>query len=695
MARLAIDIGGTFTDFVVDTGRGHESLKLLTTPDAPERAVVEGTRELLERTRIRPRDLELVVHGTTLATNAIIERKGARVALIATEGFRDVLAIADEGRFDQYDIFLRKPEPLVPRARRFTVPERIDAHGGILLPLDLAALDGVINELERDRIESVAVALMHGYANNVHERAIRERLAERLPSLPVSLASEVCPEIREYERTSTTVANAYVQPVMAGYLARLGRALGRLAIRCPFYLMTSGGGLTTLAAAIRHPVRLIESGPAGGAILASGIARALGRERVLSFDMGGTTAKICLIEHGQPETSRSFEVDRSARFMKGSGLPLRIPVIEMVEIGAGGGSLASVDALGRLRVGPESAGSTPGPACYGRGGRSAAVTDAHLYLGRLDPERFAAGRVRLDRALAAAAIGDSVARPLGLAAEAAALGIVEIVDENMTAAARAHAAERGKDAAGRTLIAFGGAAPLHAARLAGKLGIDRIVLPAHAGVGSALGFLLAPISFEMVRSRYMALRSFDARAANRLLGSMRRAALAVVRKGARGDRLAETRAAHMRYLGQGHEIVVTLPNRALGRADGENLRTAFERRYRELFGRIIPDAGIEILTWSLTLSTRARGVPADALPRTGRRAAPMHHCRVIESGRRAERWPVYWRADLKSGSRLAGPALIAEQDTTTVVPRGFSAATTRHGHLLIERLRRRRRGGQP
>jgi N-methylhydantoinase A len=692
MTRLAIDIGGTFTDFVLETGRGHESLKLLTTPAAPEVAVIDGTRELLQRAGVQPHDLDLVIHGTTLATNAIIERKGARVGLIATAGFRDVLAIADEGRFDQYDIFLRKPEPLVPRERRITVRERIDARGEILLPLAPAAVDAAIDKLERLRIESVAVALMHGYANSVHERALRSRLAERLPAVPVSLASEVCPEIREYERTSTTVANAYVQPVMAGYLERLGRALRQLAIRCPFYLMTSGGGLTTLDAAIRHPARLIESGPAGGAILASGVARALGRERVLSFDMGGTTAKVCLIENGQPETSRSFEVDRSARFMKGSGLPLRIPVIEMVEIGAGGGSIANVDALGRLRVGPESAGSAPGPACYARGGKRAAVTDAHLHLGRLDAERFAGGRIRLDAALAAAAIANNVAVRLGLTTEAAALGIVEIVDENMTAAARAHAAERGKDAAGRTLIAFGGAAPLHAARLANKLGIDRIVLPAHAGVGSALGFLLAPISFEIVRSRYMSVRAFDERTANRLLRSMRTEALAVVRKGAPREPLIESRVAYMRYLGQGHEIVVALPNRTLTRSDAGTLRTAFERRYRELFGRIIPDAGIEILTWSLTLATRPRVISRDALPGARRRAVPTGYCRVVESRGRALRWPVYWRRDLKSGSRMVGPALIAEDDTTTVVPRGFSAATTRRGHLVLERSRRRRGG---
>jgi N-methylhydantoinase A len=689
MIRLAIDIGGTFTDFVLDTGRRSHSLKLLTTPARPEAAVLEGTEELLGRAALRPRDLGLIIHGTTLATNAIIERKGAEVALIATAGFRDVLAIADEGRFDQYDIFLRKPVPLVARERRFTVPERVDARGEVLRPLDLAAVDAVIDELRRLRIESVAVALMHGYANPQHELAIRARLKERLPQVFVSLASEVCPEIREYERTSTTVANAYVQPVMAGYLGRLARGLGKLAIRCPFYLMTSGGGLTTLAAATAHPVRLVESGPAGGAILASGLARALGCDKVLSFDMGGTTAKICLIDGGEPETSRSFEVDRSARFMKGSGLPLRIPVIEMVEIGAGGGSIASVDALGHLKVGPESAASAPGPACYGLGGERPTVTDAHVHLGRIDPRKFAAGRLHLDRARATTAIETELARRLALSTDDAALGIAEIVEENMTAAARAHAAERGKDASSRTLIAFGGAAPLHAARLATKLGIERVVLPAYAGVGSALGFLLAPVAFEIVRSRYMPLAAFDAGRANRLLRSMRAEALEVVRAGAGRAALIESRAAYMRYLGQGHEIVVALPNRPLTKGDAKILRTAFEQRYHELFGRIIPDAGIEILTWSLTMTTRTQSIPRDGPPARTHRATPSAHCRVIDSHGHAANWPVYWRPELKAGSRVTGPALIAESDTTTVVPADFHAVATRRGNLLLERRRRR------
>src|SRR5215470_5991174 len=468
--HLAVDIGGTFTDLVVEAGAQRWTRKVLTTPQAPEQAVIAGTLELLAEIGIAPAEIGIFIHGTTLATNAIIERKGAVTALIATDGFRDILDIADEGRYDQYDVFIDKPHALVPRFRRFTVPERIDAAGQALRPLDEAALHALLPEIDRVGATSIAVAFLHSYANAAHERRAREILAAARPDLAVTLSSEVCPEVREYERTSTAVANAYVQPLMAGYLGRLGEALKQRGFRCPVYLMTSGGGLTTLETARRFPIRLVESGPAGGAILATFIAAECGESKVLSFDMGGTTAKICLIENQKPQASRSFEVDRAARFLKGSGLPLRIPVIEMVEIGAGGGSLAYVDGMGRIAVGPESAGAEPGPACYGRGGTRPTVTDADLVLGRIDPARFAAGRLPLDSGKAAAALQADIGTPLHLAATLAGYGMAEIVDENMANAARVHSVERGKAIAEHSLIAFGGAAPLHAARLAEKLG---------------------------------------------------------------------------------------------------------------------------------------------------------------------------------------------------------------------------------
>ncbi len=565
--RVGVDIGGTFTDIVIETPHGLVTRKVLTTPRAPETGVIEGLDEALGVAGLGPGAIDLIVHGTTLATNAIIERKGARTALIATRGFRDTLDIADEGRFDQYDLLIEKPTPLVPRRLRFTVPERVDAGGRVLLPLDEAAVAALIPELREAAIGALAVVLMHAYANPEHERRIRAILEPALPGVSISLGAEVCPEIREYERTSTTVANAYVQPLMAGYLGRLEAALAGRGYRCPVYLMTSGGGLTTIGAAQSFPVRLVESGPAGGAILATRLAAQLGQRRLLSFDMGGTTAKICLVEDGRPQTARFFEVDRSARFLKGSGLPVRIPVIEMVEIGAGGGSVGRVDPLGRITVGPDSAGAEPGPACYGLGGREPTVTDADLVLGRLAALGFAGGRMTLDTAAAERALVDAVGRRLGLDATGAAFGVSEIVDENMANAARVHAVESGQSVAEHTMVAFGGAAPLHAARIAEKLGIARVVVPADAGVGSALGFLAAPIGYEIVRSRYMRLDRLDPELLDRLFTAMREEALAVVLPGAGDAPLVEKRLAYMRYLGQGHEVAVTLPVRPF--ADGD------------------------------------------------------------------------------------------------------------------------------
>jgi len=685
--RLAVDIGGTFTDIVIEADGDRWTRKILTTSQAPERAVIEGTVELLAKIGLPPQDLDLFIHGTTLATNAIIERKGAATALIATEGFRDVLDIADEGRYDQYDIFIDKPVPLVPRNRRFTVPERIDALGAVLLPLDEAAVRALLPELDRLEVGSVAVAFLHAYANPAHERRVREILAEARPGLSVTLSSEVCPEVREYERTSTAVANAYIQPLMAGYLGRLGEELAASGFRCPVYLMTSGGGLTTLETARRFPIRLIESGPAGGAILATFMAAELGENKVLSFDMGGTTAKICLIENLKPQASRAFEIDRAARFLKGSGLPLRIPVIEMVEIGAGGGSIAQIDAMRRITVGPESAGSEPGPACYGRGGTQPTVTDADLVLGRIDPVKFAAGRLPLDASKAAAALDSRIGAILSFPVMLAAFGVAEIVDENMANAARVHSVERGKVISEYSLIAFGGAAPQHAARLAEKLGIDRVIVPPNAGVGSAVGFLRAPISFEVVRSRYMRLSSFDPAAANAIIADMRREARAVVRAGAGTAALIELRACFMRYVGQGHEILVSLPVRDLAGADAEVLHAAFEQAYVALFSRTIPHAQVEILTWTLTVTTeperpmakghgRARETPA---PAAGRRRlfdpAVSNYVDV----------PVYWRPDLRPGARLAGPAVIAEDETTTVVTAAFDAYINGQACVVLER----------
>lgn len=684
--RVAIDIGGTFTDLVLEDDGRLFTRKILTTPRAPEQGVMTGLHEILAQAGLRAADLDVLLHGTTLATNAILERKGARTALIATQGFRDVVEIADESRYDQYDIAIEKPAPLVPRHLRFAIPERVDATGGVRLRLDEDAVRALVPELRRAEIGAVAVALLHSYAHPAHEERVRAILAQAMPDLPVSLSSEVCPEIREYDRTSTTVANAYVQPLMARYLTRLGEMLGEDGYRGPVYLMTSGGGLTTLAAAARFPIRLVESGPAGGAILASWLAVQAREDRVVSFDMGGTTAKICLIEDGQPQSSRSFEVDRAARFLKGSGLPLRIPVIEMVEIGAGGGSIARIDALGRIAVGPDSAASEPGPACYGRGGTMPTVTDADLTMGRIDPDGFAAGRIRLDTAAARTAIDTAVGAPQQLTPELAAFGIAEMVDETMASAARVHAVERGKAIGAHTMIAFGGAAPLHAARVAEKLGIARVVVPANAGVGSAIGFLRAPVAYEVVHSRYMRLSAFDPAGANALVDRLAAEARAVVEPGAGHRPVAETRGAFMRYVGQGHEILVAIPTRALAIGDEAELRARFEAAYAQLFARIIPGAEIEILSWSVVAGTAAeRPVPPPVPPPTAA-PAPRSTRRVFEPGLgRAVDVPVFLRAEMAPGARVSGPALIAEDETTTFVTARFDAVIDGARSIVLSR----------
>ena len=610
-ARLAIDIGGTFTDVALEAGGTPVTTKVLTTPAAPEQGVLAGVHRVLEIAGVAPSSVRLVIHGTTLATNAIIERRGARTALIVTSGHRDALEMARENRFEQYDVSIDRPEPLVPRRLRLPVAERVDRHGRVRVALDERSVRALLPVLDRHGIESVAVGLIHGYANPDHERRIGAILASERPAFAVTLASDVCPEVREYERLSTACANAYVQPLMTRYLKGLAASLAASGLDCPFLLMTSGGGLTTLESAMAAPVRLVESGPAGGAILASHLARRLDLGDVLSFDMGGTTAKLCVIDGGRPLQSRAFEVARSYRFRKGSGLPVRIPVIEMVEIGAGGGSIAAVDDLSRIQVGPASAGSEPGPAAYCRGGAHPTVTDADVVLGRIDPAFFAGGVIALDRARAAAAVRGEAGAKLGLDETDAAIGISEMVDENMSNAARTHAIEWGKGLAGRTLVAFGGSAPIHAARLADKLALDRFLVPADAGVGSAVGFLLAPISYEVVRSRYMRLSAFDGEAVRGVVREMRDEATAVVSRGAPGAETSEAVRAYMRYVGQGHEIGVEVPGRvAEGTGAVAVLRSAFDEAYRAVYGRLIPGLDVEVLSWTLVVTAHEPRVGA-------------------------------------------------------------------------------------
>jgi len=683
--RLAVDVGGTFTDVALEIGDRRVTAKVLTTPQAPETGVLAGVDKAVAEAGIAPDSVGLIIHGTTLATNALIERKGARTALITSAGHRDSVEMAQENRFEQYDIGIDRPPPLVPRHLRWSVGERLNYRGEVLVPLDEESVRALIPLIAAEKVEAVAIGLLHAYANGDHERRVAAILAAACPDLAITLSSEVCPEIREYERQSTACANAYVQPKMARYLTELGARMRDKGYRCPFLLMTSGGGLTTLETAIRFPIRLVESGPAGGAILAAEIAKECGLANVVSYDMGGTTAKICLIDDYAPLSARTFEVARVYRNLKGSGLPVRIPAIEMVEIGAGGGSIAHVDAMGRLLVGPESASSEPGPACYGRGGTRPTVTDGDVVLGKIDPGRFAGGEVKLDVDAAAAAVAAAIGAPMRLEGRLGAFAIAEIVDENMANAARVHAIEWGKDITARAMIAFGGAAPLHAARLAEKLDIGTVVVPTGAGVGSAIGFLRAPISYEVVRSRYLRLSEFDAAAVNTLLAGMAEEATAIVVAGAGSAGLSESRVAFMRYVGQGHEISVPLPAGTLTAADADRIRAAFEAEYVSLYGRTIPGQEPEILSWTLTVSAP---VAAPAVPAAASADAPapkpIDSRSVFDPARREDvNYAIYARDDLMPGTAIPGPALIVEDQTTTVVTSTFDVWVNTLGYLIL------------
>ena len=685
--RLAADIGGTFTDIALGAPGGLFVAKVPTDVANPELGVLAGAKVVLEDAAMSPGDIDVFVHGTTLATNALIERKGVKTALVTTEGFRDSVEIAYESRFDQFDLMIDKPEPLVPRNLRHTVRERLNVRGDVLVDLDEAAVAALARRLDDEAVEAVAVGLIHSYANPAPERRVRDILADVGCGAEISLSSDVGPEVREYERLMTTICNAYVQPIMAGYLRALESALSRDGFRCPLYLMTSGGGMTTLENAVKYPIRLVESGPSGGAILAAKIAAGQDETRVVSFDMGGTTAKISLIEDYGFKTARSFEIARSARFKKGSGMPVRIPVVEMIEIGAGGGSIAHVDGVGRLGVGPHSAGAAPGAACYGKGGTRPTVTDADLLLGRIDPDAFAEGKMALDAGAARDAVDRDVCGPLAIPDKDGAFGITEMVDENMANAARIHAVEHGADLSAFAMIAFGGSGPLHALRVAEKLGMARVIVPANSGVGSAVGFLGAPISYEVVQSLYMTLAGFDLAGAVGMLKRLSSEARSIVCGGERDADVTETRIALMRYLGQGHEIQVPLPSHELTSADVEGIKSAYDACYRRLYGRTIPERDIEILSWSVTVSVGADGPAAVPEPHSPSPAEPSGERPVFVPGQgEYQTIPTYWRPDLKPGNTLAGPALVEEPQTTTFVTPAFRGRMDGLGNLILDRI---------
>lgn len=667
--RLGVDIGGTFTDVVLEVGGNPYSTKVLTTYAAPENAIIDGMHQVCTKAGIAPSDIGQIIHGTTLATNALIERRGAKTALITTQGFRDVIEMRTESRFEQYDLNLNLPEPLLPRQSRFTVPERVDARGAVLIPLDRAEVEPVVDQIAVAGYDSVAIGLMHSYLNGDHERLVAEVVAEKMPGAMISLSCEVSPQMREYERFNTVVANAYIKPLMKSYLGRLEGRLRDEGVSCNIFLMHSGGGIISIENAAEFPVRLVESGPAGGAVFAAHIAARYGLDKVLSFDMGGTTAKICLIKEQTPKTSRVFEVARTYRFKKGSGMPISIPVIDMVEIGAGGGSLAHVDSMRQIRVGPESAGSEPGPACYGRGGDKPAVTDADLVLGKLDPDNFAGGSIQLETASSEGALSSVLGEVLDMGAATAAFGLAEVVDENMANAARVHAVENGEDLSEYTMIAFGGAAPLHAGRLCEKLGVDRLLVPPGAGVGSAIGFLRAPFSFEANRSVYMKLSDFDAPKIQGLLSELKAEATGFVRNcDANAPILSEFKV-YMRYAGQGWEIPIVLTEDQAMTPDAATFEARFEEDYVKLFGRKVAGLDIEITVWSVNATTPPEQVAQIAMAQPAGDAPVAGRRQMFDPAKSAyQDAAVVLRDQMAEGAEIAGPAAVTEDETTIIIP---------------------------
>jgi N-methylhydantoinase A len=684
--RVGLDIGGTFTDVAMEVGTTLHSAKVLTDHAAPEQAIVAALVKVAAAAGIELGAIDTIIHGTTLATNALIERRGARTAFITTKGFRDVIEMRTESRFEQYDLDIVLPEPLVPRRDRFVLDERVAADGTVLKALDLAEVDALCAHVVAAGFESVAIGFIHSYVHPDHERRVRDRLRAMAPDLAVSISSEVSPQMREFPRFNTVCANAFVKPLMASYLRRLAGRLSREGTRCPLFMIHSGGGLIGIDSAIEFPVRLLESGPAGGAIFAAHIAAAHGLDQVLSFDMGGTTAKICLVEGRTPKTSKTFEVARTWRFKKGSGMPISIPVIEMVEIGAGGGSIAGVDAMRQIRVGPQSAGSEPGPACYGRGGREPTVTDADLLLGRVDPGGFAGGSMTLSAKASRDAVAAGVGTTLGLDDATAAYGISEVVDENMSNAARMHAVENGKELADFTMIAFGGAAPIHAARLCEKLGIGDAIVPPGAGVGSAIGFLRAPFAFETVRSAYIRLSRFDAGLVNAVIRELTDEATSFVRSGAPEIDPECECTAHMRYVGQGWEIPVPIAIRSYGEGDGKLFSRIFSERYEFFFGRVIDGLDVEIVSWSLRAASHVDPPPpVAATPK--RRRVEGFATRDIFDGQKGRFLPaaVIARAAMAPGDFIAGPAVITEDETSTIITASREAIMQADGCLLLRR----------
>ena len=688
--KLGIDVGGTFTDFVLldEEKSAFQVGKILTTPQDPSIGVIEGTKRLLDKVGVPFSEVGNTVHGTTLVTNTIIERKGARTGLITTEGWRDTLEIGRDIRYDLYDLFIERPEPLVPRYLRKEVKERLDKDGMVLVELNKDQVRQAANELSQEGVVAVGVCLFHSYRNPAHEQAIKEILDKEYPQFHVTLSSDVAPEIREYERTSTTVANAYVQPLMKKYLASLERQLGDLGLEGHLYIMLSSGGITTVSVSERFPIRLIESGPAGGAIAASFYGAMVGTQDVISFDMGGTTAKMCLITKGEPSHANEFEAARVRRFKKGSGMILKVPVIEMIEIGAGGGSIAHIDTMGLLKVGPESAGADPGPACYGQGGTEPTVTDADLALGYLNENYFLGGEMTLDRGAAEKAITERVAKPLGMDLLQAAEGIFDVVNENMASATRIYAAEKGHDPRSYSLLAFGGAGPVHAYALARLLKINRLICPLAAGTTSALGFLVAPMSLDFVRSYVSRLDNIDWKHLDSLFGEMEQTGREMLAEaGVAEDEMRFVRSAEMRYVGQGYEISVPIPGGNMDPASLEEIKRGFYSRYEKLYDRYLTDVPIEALTWRLVASGPAPKVDLRVSDgQTGQHRDEIKGEReaYFSEAKGFLKCKVYDRYNLQPGAEFSGPAIVEERESTTIVGPSAKVRIDEYLNLIME-----------
>ncbi len=689
--RLGIDVGGTFTDFVLlDDATGQvNTYKCLTTPRDPSDAIEEGIRGLADQVPDHVERLEEIIHGTTLVINAIIERKGARTGLITTQGFRDVLELGREIRYAPYDVFAEVPEPLVPRHRRLEVNERLRADGSVLKPLDEIEARATVRALAGLGVESVAVCLLNSFENPAHELALKRLIGEEFPTASVSISYEVLPQIREYERTSTTVINAYVKPLTEKYLRALYQRLASLGFSGRLFIMLSSGGVTSAETAAEFPVRIIESGPTAAVIAGQYYSRLFDLPEMFCFDMGGTTAKSCLIQDGVAGVVPTFEVGRVQRFMKGSGLTIQVPVVDLMEIGAGGGSIARTSRLGTLQVGPESAGAEPGPICYGRGGTEPTVTDADLVLGYLDAEYFLGGAMKLDLEAAKRGIEERVAKPLGVPFIQAVWGIHDLINEMMAAAAKTHIAERGGNPRVVTVAAFGGAGPVHAYGLARKLGAPRLIVPPNAGVGSALGFFTAPRAFDLVRTRKRKapVLSADFVEIESLFREMEAEGELTLRKAGAEDAIEFSRSVDARFIGQGSETNLPLSERDFTTLDPADVRRRFDEAYRRLYGRTYAESPVEFVNFRVRASLPVRLLE---LPRLQHKSGNIQE--AIKGERRAFSsiardfilFTVYDRYKLFPGAEFSGPAIVEERESTVIVGEEAKVRVDEYGFLWIE-----------